>query len=60
MRRKLKTKGGVSPLLKNVKDETSMRFEDKEKAEILSEQYSNVFTSENLENIPVIGKRTHK
>ena len=60
VRRKLKTKGGVSPLLKNVKDETSMRFEDKEKAEILSEQYSNVFTSENLENIPVIGKRTNK
>ena len=46
VRRKLKTKSGVAPLLENVKDKDSTRFDDKQKANILQEQLASVFTYE--------------
>lgn len=43
-RRKLKTKSGIPPLLANVLDKDSLRYEDKEKAEILQKQFLSVFS----------------
>ena len=57
-RRTLKTKSVIAPLLKNEKDDTSMKFDDESKAEILSDQYSSVFTKEDLCEIPRIESRT--
>ena len=45
-RRQLKTKSGISPLLSNPKDSTSMKFDDTDKANILLNQFSSVFTRE--------------
>ena len=59
VRKKLKTKSGVSPLLEDRKDPNSLRFEDKEKAEILQRQFCSVFTKE-TGDIPVLEKRTNK
>ena len=41
-RRKLRTKCGVSPLLADVKDKDSLKFNDEEKANILQKQFSSV------------------
>ena len=46
VRSKHKTKTGVAPLLQDEKDETSTKFEDKEKANILQKQFVCVFTKE--------------
>ena len=46
VRSKLKTKTGVEPLLQDENDETSTKFEDKEKANILQKQFVCVFTKE--------------
>ena len=46
VRSKLKTKAGVGPFLANVKDKTSSKFTDVEKANILQDQFSSVFTHE--------------
>ena len=51
-RRKLKTKVGVAPLLANLDDKTSLVFDDKEKANLLQDQFSSVFTKKPLQNIP--------
>ena len=40
VRKKLKTKSGVSPLLQNIKDKNSSKFDDKENANILQDQFS--------------------
>ena len=45
-RRKLKTKGGIAPLLTNAKDSNSLVYTDDEKAEIFQRQFLSVFTGE--------------
>ena len=58
-RRKLKTKSGISPLLENVSDKESLKYEDKEKAEILQKQFLSVFTRERDGPIPALPPRTN-
>ena len=58
VRRKLKTKSGVSPLLEDVKNPDTLRFDDKEKANILQEQFSSVFTVEDDSQLPPLGEKT--
>ena len=41
---KLKTKTGVTPLLQDEMCETSKKFDDEEKANILQKQFVSVFT----------------
>ena len=56
-----KTKTGVAPLLqdeKDEKDETSTKFDDKEKANILQKQFISVFTKEPNAEVPVLDKKT--
>ena len=60
VRNKLKTRSGISPLLENVDDKTSMKFKDSEKAEILQKQFSSVFTKEPDGEIPTIDKRCNE
>lgn len=55
---KLKTRVGVSPLLENEKDKDSMKFSDKEKANILQKQFCSVFTNESENNIPTLSCKT--
>ena len=59
-RRNLKTKSGIAPLLSDPKNKDSMKFTDGEKATILSEQFSSVFTREKEGDIPRIESRTEK
>ena len=47
VRSKLKTKTSVAPLLQDEKDETSTKFDDKEKANILQKQFASAFTKKN-------------
>ena len=58
-RRKLKTKSGVAPLLSNPKDPNSLKFKDEEKANILQQQFSNVFTREPNGDIPTIESKSN-
>ena len=58
VRQKLKTKSGISPLLKQNGDCNSTKFEDKEKADILQNQFSSVFTREDLNHVPSINTKT--
>ena len=55
-RRKLKTKSGIPPLLENVLDKESLRYDDKEKAEILQKQFLSVFAAED-ETTPTLPPR---
>ena len=57
-RRKLKTKCGVAPLLSNLKDKNSLKYNDEEKANILQDQFSSVFIKEPDGAIPTISNRT--
>ena len=57
-RRKLKAKTGIAPLLEDKKDKNSMRYTDKEKAEILQRQFLSVFTGEDSGEIPTLPSRT--
>ena len=59
VRRTLKTKSGVAPLLKDKKDKNSTKFDDKEKADILQNQFSGVFTCEPDGEIPQLARRTN-
>ena len=59
-RRKLKTKVGVAPLLANINDKNSLVFDDKEKANILQQQFCSVFTKESLDDIPPFNTRSWK
>ena len=59
-RRKLKTKVGVAPLLKDPKSKSSLQFDDHEKANILQRQFLSVFTKEPEGEIPRISKRCDK
>ena len=60
VRNKLKTKEGVAPLLNNPKDKESMKFTDKDKADILQRQFSSVFIHEPNGTVPTIPRRTDK
>ena len=55
---KLKTKTGLTSLLQDEKDETSTKFDDKEKANILQKQFVSVFTKEPNVEVPVLDKKT--
>ena len=59
VRQKLKTKAGVAPLLADKNDINSTKFDDKEKAEILQQQFSGVFTREPEGDLPPFQKRTN-
>ena len=58
VRQKMKTKTGVAPLLADIKDTGSIKFDDKEKADILQKQFSSVFTQEPDEDIPTLEAKT--
>ena len=58
VRRKLKTKSGVSPLLEDVTNPDTLRFDDKDKANILQEQFSSVFTVEDDGQLPPLHEKT--
>ena len=58
VRGRLKTKEGVAPLLSNPNDKSSMKFTDKEKANILLQQFSSVFTREPDGDAPTMPSRT--
>ena len=58
VRQKLKTKAGVAPLLADKSDINSTKFDDKEKANVLQQQFSGVFTREPQGNLPSFRKRT--
>ena len=58
VRSKLKTKTGVAPPLQVGKDETSTKFDDKEKANILQKQSVSVFTKEPNAEVHVLDKKT--
>ena len=51
---KLKTKTGVAPLLQDEKDETSTKFDDKEKTNTFKKQFVSVFTKEPNAEVPVL------
>ena len=56
-RRKLKTKVGISPLRNNPECKDSLKFDDLEKANILQDQFSSVFTKEPDGDIPRLPRR---
>ena len=58
-RKKLKTKVGVAPLLADLKNQESLVFDDKGKADLLQDQFSSVFTKESLHDIPSFCPRSH-
>ena len=58
IRSRLKTKAGVGPLLADNSDKTSIKFDDKEKADILQDQFCSVFTKEPEGTLPHFPKRT--
>ena len=53
----MKKKCGVAPLMENNNDRTSMKFDDRAKANILQRQFCSVFTEEPNGDIPKIAKR---
>ena len=56
-KKKMKSKCEIAPLLSNPKDKNSMKYDDDEKASILSKQFSSSFTVETGE-IPYFEERT--
>ena len=56
----LKTKTGVYSLLESATDETLLRIEDKDKAEILQKQFCRIFTKEPDGEIPAFPSRTDR
>ena len=59
VRQKMKTKSGVAPLLADVKDPDSTKFDDKDKADILQKQFAGVFTREPVDDIPTMEPKTN-
>ena len=57
-RRKLKAKTGIAPLLEDKEKKESLKFDDEEKANILCNQFSSVFSVEPEGDIPKIADRT--
>lgn len=58
VRRRMKTKSGIAPLLEDINDKSSLKFGDDEKAQILQNQFTSVFTKEPPGNVPSLGKVT--
>ena len=58
IRSNLKTKSGIHPLLKVPNDESSIKYDDKNKADILQDQFCSVFTQEPLGDLPEFQSRT--
>ena len=58
IRSNLKTKTGVSPLLEDKDDPTSLRVDDRDKANILQKQFCSVFTQEPDGELPFFAERT--
>ena len=58
VRRRMKTKSGIAPLLEDNKDKSSLKFSDDEKARILQKQFTSVFTKEPPGDVPFLGKVT--
>ena len=58
VRSKLKTKTSMAPLLQDEKDETSIKLDNKQKANILQKQFVSVFTKEPNAEEPVLNKIT--
>ena len=56
----MKTKSGISPLLLDAKDKSSLRFTDEDKANILQDQFCSVFTKEPSGVLPEFPSRTMK
>ena len=50
----------MSPLLQDKKNPNSLKFDDKEKAEILQDQFCSVFTKEQAGLLPIMEKRTNE
>ena len=57
-RSKLKTRSGIAPLLSNPEDKETLAYDDKEKADILQNQFSSVFTREPDGDIPRLPQKT--
>ena len=57
-RSNLRTKIGIAPLLSNPDNKDSLVFDDKDKADVLQNQFSSVFTQEPDGDIPIITPRT--
>ena len=57
-RSKMKTKCGIAPLLSDPENKDSLTFDDQEKANVLQDQFSSVFTQESCTDIPVLPPRT--
>ena len=47
----------MAPLLQDEKDETSSKFDNKEKGNILQKQFVSVFTKEPNTELPVLDKK---
>ena len=60
VRNKLKTKTTVAPLLEEKTCKSSIKFGDRDKANILQSEFSGVFTKEPICNIPFFEERTQK
>ena len=58
VRRRMKTKSGIAPLLEDNNDKSSLKFSDDEKARILQKQFTSVFTKEPPGEVPSLGKVT--
>ena len=58
VRRKMKTKTGVAPLLEDVADKSSLKFGDDEKACILQKKFTSLFTKEPPGDVPSLAKVT--
>ena len=56
IRRKLRTKSGVSPLLWDKENPNSLKYDDGEKANILQDQFCSVFTKEQPGSTPSLEK----
>ena len=60
VRRKLKSKTGVAPLLQNALDKSSIKHSDQEKANILQQQFTSVYTKEPAGKTPTLRSRSEK
>ena len=54
----MKTKVGISPLLSSPNDKNSIKFDDKDKADILQKQFCSVFTKKPDDDLPYFPSRT--
>ena len=60
VRSKLTSTSGVAPLLESEKDKSSLKYDDREKANILQNQFCSVFTREPDDEPPYFQQRTEK